>query len=67
MIDILQVTTDDGEYKVCQRSDGSMYVLRHGELWIDELIMYSKLILTLAQDLQQTRKDFRLAKEESLG
>lgn len=56
--DMLNVLTDDKEYRVVQDGEGRLYALRYDEPWRD--LVGDNLILRLAQDLDNART--RLAK-----
>jgi hypothetical protein len=59
---MLTVKTSDGKYTVVQNDQGQVEVLRHGERWLtsDEMIG-SKMILTLAQDIEELRSELSKA------
>jgi hypothetical protein len=51
--ELLKVLTKDKKYTVVQHDDGRLEILRYGEHWRDET--GDQLILTLAQDLDESR------------
>lgn len=60
----LRVTTSDGKYTVIQEQNGGMRFLRYGESWpaADEAFAHVGLVLALAQEIEQLRKDVIHAK-----
>lgn len=52
--DRLRVATDDNKYEVVIDAGGEFYATRHGERWRD--LTGDKLILGLAQDLEEARE-----------
>ena len=55
MGDRLRVDVDGGKYTVIQPESGGAYVLRYGELWLDELPEGANCWLAMAYELEELR------------
>lgn len=54
---VLAIATDDKKYAIVQGESGEIAAWRHGEPWIPSgQVGQPKLVLALAQDLENTRK-----------
>ena len=60
----MRVTTSDGKYTVILKQNGGMRFLRHGEPWpsADEQFAHVGMILALAQEIEQLRREVIHAK-----
>lgn len=65
MPELLQVSTTDGKYTIIQTEAGNLTFLRHGEPWpvANEALAHSGLVLALAQDLSDLRRDLEISRK----
>lgn len=62
----LRVSSSDGKYTIVQMTNGAVIALRNGEFWMNLVdVPGSKMILVLAQDLDDARAMAAVHKEDA--